>query len=73
MNRLFIQFSNFWGGHGKPGITENAYTELVDTGARLHTKSLPAARIKPPNPCQEPTTVSGLPMNVGPYTAHTVR
>jgi hypothetical protein len=36
MNRLFLQFSNFFSGRGKPRITETADTESVDTGARLY-------------------------------------
>jgi hypothetical protein len=37
-NRLFLKFSNFSPRHGKPRITETAYTESADTGARLYWK-----------------------------------
>jgi hypothetical protein len=35
INRIFLKFSIFFSGRGKPRITETADTESVDTGARL--------------------------------------
>jgi hypothetical protein len=36
MNRLFLQFSNFFSGRGEPRVTKTTDTESVDTGARLY-------------------------------------
>jgi hypothetical protein len=36
MNRLFILFSIFFSGDGKPLVTETADTESADMGARLY-------------------------------------
>jgi hypothetical protein len=46
MNSLFLQFSNFFLGRGKPRTTETVDTESVDTGARLYFKNLKILSMK---------------------------
>jgi hypothetical protein len=36
MNHLFLSFSKFLSGHGKPRMTETADNESADTGVRLY-------------------------------------
>ena len=37
MNRLFLQISKFFSGHGKLWITETMDTESTDTGVHLYS------------------------------------